>query len=241
MSYLDIGEANSRTVVATESFETLSIGPALDTSQMAAVNPYLTSGAAAIPNPNPLASAGYSGLPSPALSHNESMATPLRTQRINMVRETKALKLTVTEQFLKYFGGLFALPFLGLTCIRNIPTKTTQAIFRFGKLDRVITEPGLAFVLPFGETVSAFTGTQTHKINELNVVDLAGNPIIVRALLEFSVSIPYGLIYHKMCAGVLCESSRGLNRYSFKKSESTAEVLLSANGTLQASFRRVRN
>ena len=38
-----------------------------------------------------------------------------------------------------------------------------------------------------------FTGTQTHKMNELNLVDAVGNPILVRALLEFSVEDPAAL------------------------------------------------
>lgn len=161
-------------------------------------NPYLT-GAGAMPaaNPNPLAAlpaAGYAMHAPQTGAHTESLATPLRQQRITMVRETKALKMTVSEVFLKYFGGLvFAAPFAYLNCIRNVPTKTTMAVFRFGKLDHVISKPGLAFVLPFGTSVSAFTGTQTHKIDELRVVDLSGNPIIVRALLEFAIEDPAAL------------------------------------------------
>ena len=74
-----------------------------------------------------------------------------------------------------------------------MPPRTTLAIFRFGKLDQVITRPGLTWILPGGDRIACFTGTQTYKLDELHVVDAAGNPIIVRALMEFAVEDPAAL------------------------------------------------
>ena len=50
-----------------------------------------------------------------------------------------------------------------------------------------VTLAGLAWLLPFAEITSQFTGTQTYRMDELNVIDATGNPIIVRALLEFAM------------------------------------------------------
>jgi len=51
----------------------------------------------------------------------------------------------------------------------------------------------MTWILPGGERIACFTGTQTYKLDELHVVDAAGNPIIVRALLEFAIEDPAAL------------------------------------------------
>ena len=62
-----------------------------------------------------------------------------------------------------------------------------------GKLDRVITKPGIHWVAPFHDRVVMFSGTQTRKIDNLHVIDSAGNPIIVSALLEYAIDDPAAL------------------------------------------------
>lgn len=56
-----------------------------------------------------------------------------------------------------------------------------------------MNRPGAYWIAPNYEAVTCFTGTQSHKMDELHVVDSAGNPIIVRALLEFAIEDPAAL------------------------------------------------
>eukprot|EP00906_Rhabdomonas_costata_P037922 RCo053514 len=109
------------------------------------------------------------------------------------VAEVKAQHLTGCELMLKGVGVLTGLPFLGLCNFITVPANTNVAIFRFGKLDRMITTPGLHWVAPFYDAVSKFGGTQSRKIDNLHVIDSAGNPIIVSALLEYAIVDPAAL------------------------------------------------
>jgi hypothetical protein len=129
--------------------------------------------------------------------NNSAIITPLdshhqvsqRTQILaRKVAEVKSQKLTCIEWiFSKGLGNLFALPSLGTFALMYVPVSTSVAIFRFGKVDRVISKPGLYYVPFFYDSVSTFTGTQTQRMDELNLVDSTGNPIVVRALLEYAV------------------------------------------------------
>jgi regulator of protease activity HflC (stomatin/prohibitin superfamily) len=74
-----------------------------------------------------------------------------------------------------------------------VPPATTICVFRFGKLCRILSTPGLTWVAPGGEETRAFTGIRSHRLPELHVVDAGGNPIEVRALLEYSVRDPAAL------------------------------------------------
>lgn len=130
-------------------------------------------------------------------SHN-SPQKPLLHARTALlaarVEAAKAQKLTVSEWICsKGLGTLLTLPFLGLTGLTSVPTNTTLAIFRFGKLDRVIKKPGLVWIAPIYERVQSFGGTQTHKMDSINVLDASGNPLIIRALLEYAVTDPASL------------------------------------------------
>lgn len=68
-----------------------------------------------------------------------------------------------------------------------------MAVFRFGKLVTTVKTPGLTWFVPCGQFISVFSGAQTHKMDTLHVVDASGNPIEVRALLEYSVDDPAAL------------------------------------------------
>ncbi len=70
---------------------------------------------------------------------------------------------------------------------------SAAAFFRFGKLERVISTPGLSYVTPGASRVDGFAGTQSLILPPQNIIDSAGNPIIVRALLEYSVDDPAAL------------------------------------------------
>ena len=67
------------------------------------------------------------------------------------------------------------------------PTRNVQS------LHTVACRPGLTWILPGGDLIWAFTGTQTFKLDSLNVIDAAGNPIIIRALLEYAIEDPAAL------------------------------------------------
>ena len=113
-------------------------------------------------NPNPLqaaaavaAAAGAVGAPSIAVAYHPHHQMSQRTQMLGArVAQVKAQRLTCFELLSsKGLGTLFSLPFLGLTGLISIPAATSCAIFRFGKLDCVISEPGLTWVAPFYERV----------------------------------------------------------------------------------------
>ncbi len=124
-------------------------------------------------------------------AHQVSQRTQMLAARVAHV---KAQRLSCFELLCsKGLGTFFTAPLLGLSGLISVPAATSVAIFRFGKLDCVIARPGLTWVAPFYERVQMFTGTQTHKMDELHLVDAVGNPILVRALLEFAVEDPAAL------------------------------------------------
>lgn len=123
--------------------------------------------------------------------HAISARTQLLAQKVESV---KRARLTCFEGFCsKGLGTLLTLPTLGLSGLITVPIATTVAIFRFGKLCCVISQPGLHWVAPLYDRVQMFTGTQTHRMTELQLVDGVGNPILVRAILEFAVEDPAAL------------------------------------------------
>jgi regulator of protease activity HflC (stomatin/prohibitin superfamily) len=109
------------------------------------------------------------------------------------VEAAKSERLNFGEHLLKGLGALSTVFTLGLSGFTTVPPRTTIAVFRFGKLDRVLRRPGLVWLAPFGELVTGFSGSQTHKIEGLDVIDKVGNPIVVSALLEYSVEDPAAL------------------------------------------------
>lgn len=110
------------------------------------------------------------------------------------VAEAKAQELTCCELSTKYcLGSTACLMTLGFGCLTVVPTNTKMAVFRFGKLDGMIETPGCHCVVPCFDPVKQFAGTQTHKIEQLHVIDATGNPIVVRALLEYAIHDPAAL------------------------------------------------
>ena len=117
--------------------------------------------------------------------HEPSARTVELRERVAAVKKQH---LTLCEHLVKGLSGLVSFcTTLGLSGLTTVPANTSVAIFRFGKLDTVIKTPGIHWITPCGEMVRHFAGTQTHESAELRVIDGAGNPIIVRALLEYAV------------------------------------------------------
>lgn len=110
------------------------------------------------------------------------------------VRAAKEKRLTCFEMALRAGCSLLCCPlcFLGVGWVQ-VNANTAAAFFRFGKLERVIDTPGLAYVTPCATRVDGFAGTQSLILPPLNIIDASGNPIIVRALLEYSVDDPAAL------------------------------------------------
>lgn len=134
---------------------------------------------------NPVAANGGSGSNSLSAARTASLA-----RKVDMA---KMQKLTCSELFCLCLGFLPQIPLLGLTGIIVVPANTTVCVFRFGKLTAQISKPGMTWLLPGGHRIYQFTGTQTHRMDQLHVVDGSGNPIIVRALLEFEINDPAAL------------------------------------------------
>ena len=133
----------------------------------------------AVVSTNPVSSV-YMGHP-----HEPSARTVELRERVAAVKKQH---LTLCEHLVKGLSGLVSFcTTLGLSGLTTVPANTSVAIFRFGKLDTVIKTPGIHWITPCAETVRHFAGTQTHESAELRVIDGAGNPIIVRALLEYAV------------------------------------------------------
>lgn len=133
-------------------------------------------------------------LPSPFLGgHSPLSARTAALQR--KVTTAKAERLTCSEAFCSKCLPVLccALPTLGLAGCATVPPRHTYAVFRFGKLDAVIDRPGLTWIYPFSDIVKCFTGARTQMLDSMNVIDAAGNPIIVRALLEYAIEDPAAL------------------------------------------------
>jgi hypothetical protein len=127
------------------------------------------------PYPNPVSIAVPGGsMPAtdyPALLGGNS-GTPIKTthtpsDRIialaRRVQAAKGVKLNAGEEVIKwFFGVLFAIPTLLLAGFLVVPSNHSAALFRFGKLDRIINRPGLAWAPLFYERIQYFTGTQVR-------------------------------------------------------------------------------
>jgi SPFH domain / Band 7 family len=109
------------------------------------------------------------------------------------VAAAKAESISFGEMICVSLGCLSTLPFLGLNGLRIVPPNTRLAVFRFGKLVTTVKSPGLTWFVPCGTFIEQFSGAQTYKMDSLHVVDAAGNPIVVRALLEYSIEDPAAL------------------------------------------------
>ena len=133
-------------------------------------------------------SASVGGMSLPAPAGNARTVALARK-----VEAAKAERLSFSEYLCVCLGCLSITPLLCLPALRVVPPNTRMAIFRFGKLVASISRPGLTCVMPCATVVSSFSGAQTHKMDELKVVDAAGNPIEVRALLEYAVEDPAAL------------------------------------------------
>lgn len=97
--------------------------------------------------------------------HQMSARTAMLARK---VAEAKAKRLGCFEHFLsKSLGTLVLAPSCFLGGFTSVQPNNALAVFRFGKLDRMITRPGLYWLPTFFENVTCFTGTQTHKMDEL--------------------------------------------------------------------------
>ena len=97
--------------------------------------------------------------------HQMSARTAMLARK---VAEAKAKRLGCFEHFLsKSLGTLVLAPSGFLGGFVSVQPNNALAVFRFGKLDRMITRPGLYWLPTFFENVTCFTGTQTHKMDEL--------------------------------------------------------------------------
>ena len=139
-------------------------------------------------NPSSLLLGASSVRPTSVISAHERTSVIARK-----VADAKAKKLTCFEWCLKGLGALSTLPFLGLTGLIVVPANTSVAIMRFGKLDRVLSEPGFAWVSPGYQRIDGFRGTNTYSLHSLHLLDGSGSPIVVRALLEYGVEDPGAL------------------------------------------------
>ena len=116
------------------------------------------------------AQAQYAAAPPPGVGafvphHQMSARTAMLARK---VAEAKAKRLGCFEHFLsKSLGTLVLAPSGFLGGFVSVQPNNALAVFRFGKLDRMITRPGLYWLPTFFENVTCFTGTQTHKMDEL--------------------------------------------------------------------------
>jgi regulator of protease activity HflC (stomatin/prohibitin superfamily) len=113
--------------------------------------------------------------------------SPRTAEFARKVADCKSHRPSCFELVVHGLGVLVTLPLLGLPGLYTVPTNTTVAIFRFGKLTGVLRRPGIHWIAPGYTAVVSFAGQQTVRLADLNVIDAAGNPIIVRAILEYCV------------------------------------------------------
>ena len=129
----------------------------------------------------------------PMAPAQEVMSERTATQLAKVAR-IKALTLTGCETAcVGLCGCLACLSSFGFGACVTVPASTNVALFRCGKLTGTISAPGCNCILPGAEVVQEFAGTRTQILDELRVIDASGNPIIVRALLEYAVDDPAAL------------------------------------------------
>ena len=133
------------------------------------------------------------------LLHAVRAAEPIRGHErsallAQKVRAAKASRLNCCELALRSLGTLCCAP---LCCLgvgwQEVKANSSAAFFRFGKLERVVTQPGLTYVTPGAHRIDGFAGTQSLILPQQNIIDAAGNPVVIRALLEYSVDDPAAL------------------------------------------------
>ena len=113
---------------------------------------------------------------------------------LQKVRVAKAQRLTCCELGLVGLTSCVCWPFC---CCgagwHTVGANTVAAFFRFGKLVWTQDKAGVMFITPGVTRIDGFAGTQSLILPPQNIIDASGNPIIVRALLEYSVDDPAAL------------------------------------------------
>jgi len=94
------------------------------------------------------------------------------------------MALTNVEKMLKIAGGIIS-PFNLFAVKQN----SCKVLMRFGKIDR-ICQPGLRWAPAFCTYYNLFMGVSTHKFSNLHIIDKSGTPIVVTAIINYSISNP---------------------------------------------------
>eukprot|EP01060_Flectonema_neradi_P000347 TRINITY_DN1022_c0_g1_i1.p1 TRINITY_DN1022_c0_g1~~TRINITY_DN1022_c0_g1_i1.p1 ORF type:complete len:309 (+),score=67.01 TRINITY_DN1022_c0_g1_i1:53-928(+) len=94
---------------------------------------------------------------------------------------------------LRYVFGLLLFPITVFVCWRTVAPKESMIITCFGRLWKVIEEPGCYCIIPFGCSVDIVSTKQItmdleQTCGKTTIADLNGNPVIVGAIITFQIT-----------------------------------------------------
>jgi regulator of protease activity HflC (stomatin/prohibitin superfamily) len=97
--------------------------------------------------------------------------------------------LTIVEKGLKLLSSIISVPIFPLGFL-SVKPNYSVVITRFGKVDRVIYQPGLRWTPIFCNAYEIFTGIQTKNIDNIFILDKVGMPMIISASINYRIYSP---------------------------------------------------
>ena len=95
--------------------------------------------------------------------------------------------------FLRYLLGLLLLPLTIFICWRTVRPKESLIITCYGRLWKVIEEPGCYCIIPYGCAFEVVTTKQItidleQSCGKTTIADLNGNPVVVGAIITYQIT-----------------------------------------------------
>lgn len=98
-------------------------------------------------------------------------------------------RFTFVEKGLKVVSSILSIPFFPLGFC-SVKPNYSIVITRFGKVDRVIYQPGLQWTPLFRNAYEIFTGIQTNNIDNIFILDKVGTPVIISGYINYRIYSP---------------------------------------------------
>eukprot|EP01060_Flectonema_neradi_P040300 TRINITY_DN912_c0_g1_i1.p1 TRINITY_DN912_c0_g1~~TRINITY_DN912_c0_g1_i1.p1 ORF type:complete len:289 (+),score=57.28 TRINITY_DN912_c0_g1_i1:64-930(+) len=94
---------------------------------------------------------------------------------------------------LRYIFGLLMFPLTIFMCWKTVRPKESMIITCYGRLWKVIEEPGCYCIIPFGCSFEIVTTKQItidleQSCGKTTIADLNGNPVVVGAIITFQIT-----------------------------------------------------
>ncbi len=113
------------------------------------------------------------------------------------------MNFNILNYILGIISGVIIIPFLLLifkSIIVEVENETNVLICRFGKLQRIIEEPGLHFwldkAMPWIQIIPVSLKKDFRCFEEIHVNDIRGTTLIIDLWVEFRIEFPIKAIFH---------------------------------------------